>query len=540
MPVLQFCRTLLAAPLKWARAETGLVLVWLAGLFAIELLGKISPHEAVDFLLCLGIIGMTWLIHVRQPLKLVGWLLEATSAMISQAEQPGFKLGVDLRETARVPVRLPPAQTRLLISHLIVSMLLLQVGGLFPGGLRELLQPYCMLLYLAFLCATWSAMLIFGLVHLLIAYETIRDEFVFSYRGQGVRPRRREMQAIALLVGLVVIASLILPSWIPFAINLLALGATTGMLMLTSSGLNLLWRADRQTQIFAIDGRVYAWSASTNLMLITLTIIIATQGEVLFAQPAEAEPSRAGLTVGLGLIFGWVAVPGLLAAVYQAGRFAWLGLAFNPQREQQRLLQRNLADLRPWEIEQRRGLIRGLRTLFKRKARVTNRSGTGVWIGLQHWYVVGMSRDDAGEDPESSSMEHVIGPPYHRLFSRETRLHFWQVCRATQVDLILVEDGVTFQRFVRVLRILFEIFDIYGGLQRAEEMHFQGLPGVRVVLHEFELATDETLSLTDYPEPDYDQIASARILHIFKDRGEAEELDNVPFTSDDVPVLAGV
>lgn len=185
-------------------------------------------------------------------------------------------------------------------------------------------------------------------------------------------------------------------------------------------------------------------------------------------------------------------------------------------------------------------MVRGLEFLFKRKARLNPTKGTGVWIALQYWYVTGMSRDESEPDEEASTLENNIGPEYHKLFPPETRFHFWEICEALQIDLILVEDGITFRRFVRVLRMMFEIYDMHSGQQRAEEMHFTGLPGVKVVLHEFDLAYQEKLGRDDYPEPNYDELARGRVMHIFKDREEHEERVEPPKVDDWVPVLTGV
>jgi hypothetical protein len=99
-----------------------------------------------------------------------------------------------------------------------------------------------------------------------------------------------------------------------------------------------------------------------------------------------------------------------------------------------------------------------------------------------------------------------------------------------------VEDGVSLRRFIRVLRMMFEVYDIYGGRLRAEERHFTGLPGVRVIMHDFELGKTDTLAKPSYPEPQYEEIGRARILHVFKDRGEFSERDEVPDAADWTPV----
>ncbi|MFO0918617.1 MAG: hypothetical protein U0872_09915, partial [Planctomycetaceae bacterium] len=83
---------------------------------------------------------------------------------------------------------------------------------------------------------------------------------------------------------------------------------------------------------------------------------------------------------------------------------------------------------------------------------------------------------------------------------------------------------------------MFEVYDVHGGRMRAEERHFTGLPGVRVLMHDFELGQSERFEKTAFPEPQYEEIGRARILHIFKDRGEFAVQDDVPDAADWTPV----
>jgi hypothetical protein len=124
------------------------------------------------------------------------------------------------------------------------------------------------------------------------------------------------------------------------------------------------------------------------------------------------------------------------------------------------------------------------------------------------------------------------------VLPRSVRHHIYQILRALHVDLIFVEDGVGFRRFCRVLRMLFEVYDVYGGKRRAEDVHFHGMPGTRVLIHEFQL--DEPFKSEVYPEPDYENLGRARILHVFRDRGEQEEPLETPldFTHMPVPSMA--
>ncbi len=200
-------------------------------------------------------------------------------------------------------------------------------------------------------------------------------------------------------------------------------------------------------------------------------------------------------------------------------------------------------NLRTWkrrvEVQRRRQLVRGLEKLFKRLAGSRTAGGSGFWIGLQHPFILGMSRDDGRHvvwDRNSTVLDEIIGPPFHTVMTHAARYHYRQISSALQIDLVFVEDGVSLRRFIRVLRMMFEVYDVYGGRMRAEERHFTGLPGVRVIMHDFELGKAERLLKPAFPEPQYEEIGRARILHVFKDRGEFTVQDEVPDAADWTPV----
>jgi hypothetical protein len=193
------------------------------------------------------------------------------------------------------------------------------------------------------------------------------------------------------------------------------------------------------------------------------------------------------------------------------------------------------------EIQKRRRLVAGLEHLFKSTARHRYRYGSGFWLAPHYWFVPGVTRDMPEEDRElgdGALLTGIVGPPYHRVLPRPVRHHIYRILRAVQIDLIFVEDGISFKRFVRVLRMLFEIFDVHGGRRRADEVHFHGLPGTRVLIHEFVL--HEPFRSELYPEPEYENLGRARILHIFRDRGGHEEPLEMPgdFSHMPVPSLA--
>ncbi|MFO0825419.1 MAG: hypothetical protein U0792_20250 [Gemmataceae bacterium] len=99
--------------------------------------------------------------------------------------------------------------------------------------------------------------------------------------------------------------------------------------------------------------------------------------------------------------------------------------------------------------------------------------------------------------------------------------------RATAVDMIFIEDGVTFKNLERVLRVVTELYDIHAGNRRAEEHDFRGVPKVKVMIHDYE--PGNPFESETYPEPKFDDLSRVRVLHIFRDRGGHEELVDPPF-----------
>lgn len=208
--------------------------------------------------------------------------------------------------------------------------------------------------------------------------------------------------------------------------------------------------------------------------------------------------------------------------------------ALGDPRTRQRIARRDV-------IQRRRMLIRGLESIFRRAARCKDRSGSGYWVAPHFWFVDGLTRDEP--DSEETHVMDVIPPLYYRAFPRAARRHWFEVCRALEVDLIYVEDGIGFRNLRRVLRVMFERYDVDGGRQRLSDVHFAGLPKVRVMLHDYDFA--EPPLKTKYPEPDYQHLGRVRILHVFRDRGGEEEQAETPeepdqiFTPDDSPLLVG-
>lgn len=519
-------------PRPWVRyVLVGAVLV------IAEVVGRFAENDVVD----LFVLGMVlFFLGVAHAIKKFGFIAAGVQALKrfgNTLVHQDFELGVDFRGQPAIPRKFPQPLGRIIVIVGVLNLLLVPVLFHMPTGLRELLQPRLYLLYLALLGMMWFSALMMGLISCFVAYACIRDAFVMAYRKQPKRNRKAEFITLIVCSLLLASAIILLPPELPVCLALSVLLFVTLTHVATSQGFVLLWRGKESEAVHSLDGRWYSWCAGMQVSLCLLLLMLVTNGQTIVLGHAVIATSKMPFTLLMGQVYNWLAIPGLLGIAVASARFTRLGIVFNPLRQLRQRGDKPVA--REWEIQQRRQLMKGLKFLFKRKARLSADDGTGVWIGLQHWYITGMSRDQKEDDAEATTIDHMIGPPYYRVFSRASRLHFWEICKATKVDLILVEDGITFRRFTRVIRMLFEIYDIHGGEQPAEELHFTGLPGVRVVLHEFDLAFNEELDVTDYPEPDYNQIARGRILHIFKDRGEVEEFDPLPPAFDYVPDLVG-
>ena len=95
----------------------------------------------------------------------------------------------------------------------------------------------------------------------------------------------------------------------------------------------------------------------------------------------------------------------------------------------------------------------------------------------------------------------AIGPPYPEVLSLPVRRYAYQMLKSLQVELIFVEDGVSFRKLVRVFRTLFEIYDKGAGQKHSEDVHFQGMTKVKVMFHDFDV--DEPFRSSKYPEPKF-------------------------------------
>jgi hypothetical protein len=184
--------------------------------------------------------------------------------------------------------------------------------------------------------------------------------------------------------------------------------------------------------------------------------------------------------------------------------------------------------LRRDELQVRRRFFKGLAKLVKETKSLAPSRGGGFLLAPHYWFVGTLlwTDPDGGDEAEGDALR-PLGPPLRSVWDPRVRQYLHHVLRALHVDAIYLEDGIGPKKLEKVLRAAFELHDIHGGRRRAEDRHFIGIPKVRVVIHDF--APGNPFTLENYPEPKFDDMTRSRILHVFKDRGDAEETVDAPF-----------
>ena len=119
-----------------------------------------------------------------------------------------------------------------------------------------------------------------------------------------------------------------------------------------------------------------------------------------------------------------------------------------------------------------------------------------------------------------------------QAFDPRVRRYIGAILRKLEIDVMFLEDSITWKDVRRVLGVMFETYD--QGRAPLRERHFVGLPRVRVVIQE-EAADAEPPKAIPAGDPFAGPDAMAgmtRVLLITRDRGdkdEIEELDPVDF-----------
>jgi hypothetical protein len=578
-------------------AFTVLVVGSLAGLEVAGRYATSDTHDGLAALLLTGIGAAVALRHRREPLAWVriftGWCRRAVASL----SWLRYDHGIDLRGTPPLPRRTPRIVWGLALALAAWGVLAGVAWVAFPDGWRVVGVRGFYVLYLVVLIALWMALVACTIVGIFVPVAII-DRMLKGWLGETDR-RAGELGAVILYaISVSAVASALSPVYILSLCLVVAVGAWVAYLPRGTDGAALLWRAGPGQPVYAIPlHRVLALVAGLSGLLIFDILLTACGGRLHGAQVGEeAMP----VTALLGALAAWV-VPGLLLValfrlwiahrkdparrsrpvvhvaggdtasrrravhvlqsagwrVYAAPRPRDAGTVgvelvepvrseateFDPRwplcvseedlaapEVRQRLDRRD-------EIQLRRQFFRGLAKLFKKASSFKGPGGGGYWLAPHWWFIEGMGREDA-DGSEEETAPPLVGPPYHRAFPPRARQQLHRVLRATQVDMIFVEDGVTYRKVEKVLRVLLELYDVHGGRRKAEELHFRGLPKVRVMIHEYEPGNPFQSDL--YPEPKFDDLSRVRVLHVFRDRGGHEEEVEPPFDFSWTPAPVGV
>ena len=556
----------------------------------LEVAGRYATSDLHDGLAAFALIGAVLLVSVRHRREPIPWVVRIVAIgrrLVASAAWLRYDHGIDLRGVPPLPRRTPP------IVFGVIAMLFVWAGvaaGLwvaFPTGWRFVGFYSSYTLYLAFMLVLWGTLLAVTFVGVFVPIAVL-DKWLRKWLGDTDR-RGAELGGVVFYAVLVSgIAWIVPPAAVLVLCLVVAVVAWFAYIPKGNDGAALLWRSATDKPVYAVPLRRALAVIVGLTALLAFDVLLTACGGRLFDAPRSNDTMP--LTSLIGTVTAWL-LPGLLcvlvaklysarsgdparrtpptlhvsgtdaAAVRRAAqtarRWGWsvrtapapretgqVGIEvvdaacseateFNPHWP----VKVSLADLeissvkerldRRDEIKVRRQLFRGLQKLFKRASAFKGPAGGGFWLAPHWWFVEGVGREDAPP---------LVGPAYHRILPVRARQHAHAVLRATHVDMIFIEDGVTFRNLERALRVLTELYDVHGGKRKAEEMHFRGIPKVKAMIHEYEPGNPFRSDL--YPEPKFDDLSRVRVLHIFRDRGASEELIDQPFDFSSTPAPA--
>lgn len=570
---------------------------WLAFVVAAETLGRRAPSDLYDSLGVLaagGLLLMTFAVHSRRPIPLLRALLQAAMRGGQSLLERLPRVGVDLRGDPPLQAGAPRLFARALLLALVLAAAFWAWRAQFPSGARSLLVTVSPSVYFLILACLWTVLL--GGAVFFVALSVLFAHVLYATYGATSRPRYPWI--LAATAGAYWAAMVVLALWLDarFAVGavfLFCVGLLAMLLSARQPSLRLIWTPRALPErIRVLELRHWMILTEGVIAVSVLAFSLYCLGETLSGGTessgapvtgflglglAWAAAGAAPLWIGFDFFFfrnGWFRNPARAQPVQvhvqaprnapeaRAARGCLEAAGFRvrvserpPRRTEVALSLRPAGDgpaepPRSWpmtathadlarevvhtrirerdKIQRRRHLLKGLERTFKRAGRKYAK-GSGFWLAPHLWFIQGLHRDEDDDD----QFDLCVGPRYSRVLPLTARNHLYQVLSALEIDLIFVEDGIKFRQLRHVLRMLFEIYDIHGGRQAAEERHFAGIPGVRVILHSVEPLKPFPTEV--YPEPDYEDIGRAKILHVFKDRGEPYEPALPEFDFDFVP-----
>jgi len=578
------------------------VVVLFLGLEMFGRQAKSDVHDTVGAVVLLMILAGIAIRHRANPIPWVKKLGGLTWALARFGDRFKVDVGPDFRGTPPLPRRLPVAIHLTGLLFAAWAALAAVVWWYVPNGWREPVVQVTYTGYLALMSILWGLLFVASLggVYFPIMLMT---RLSGADRPGEMKMTRGQLTFLGIYLGVTTAAAWLLPLWpmLAFAGVCWLVVFVVNLFPPRPGAVQFIWRNPRTRAVRSAPVRRGLLAVMTLTVLLLTALILSAAGGRVYGYP-ETETSMP-LTSVMGNWLGWL-LPGLLVSalvfVFLAWRNdparpalprvyidgvppgerralapvvrarGWIAHYGTPEPTDVRVrlvpaAESQAAEFDPaWplavsredlatgsvyerlgrrdEIQLRRQFLRGLEKVFGEARSRPIRGGCGYWLAPHLWFVAGLTRDEVqGGDEEPSFLTEVIGPPFTEVFALPVRRYVHRLLKALQADLLFVEDGVGYRRLVRVLRVMFEVYDKGAGRRRAEDVHFRGLTKVRVMFHDFDVEEPFRASLK-YPEPKFAPLGRLRVLHIFKDRGADEEYVEPPFESDSTPAphLVGV
>ena len=528
--------------------------------------------------------------HRREPIRWLDWIGRRLSRVSQRFDRLPYDHGIDLRGSSDIPNRLPPLVYALLGGLAVWATLAGLAWYCFPNGWRELGTNSSYVVYVVLLLALWAGLATCTLAGLYSTILFLDRWLLGSLRtfDRWLIIAAILGTYVGFMAGLATIIPTVVVLVFCLGVSVFALAS---VLRGERGEPAILWRDGEDAPIYAIPIRRLALGVFGIAGIVLFDLLLSsTGGHMLEGFNFHDFSGAMVITTSLGTLAAWM-IPGTMlmawirfwmarhgdpahrtpptihiqgdrsmqdkqTAAHEIEQWGWrsklapakglkLGVqlvddARSEAREFDPIwpLKLSLNDLRSTEVRERlvrrdeiqlrRRAFRGMSKLFKQAFAERKRKGGGYLFAPHWWFITGLDRDDATtRRDDRPELARVIGPQYQQAFGRRVRQQFHQVLRALEVDMIYLEDGVRYRSFVKVMRMLFELYDRNAGERRAEDLMFQGIPKVRVILHEY--AHDKPFRTSDYVEPQFNDLSRARVLHIFRDHGDHEERVEEPF-----------
>ncbi|MFO0937944.1 MAG: hypothetical protein U0798_15690 [Gemmataceae bacterium] len=566
---------------------------WISAvLVGLELFGRSGAsadyHDVLAVVVLISVLSLALIRHRKDPLPWMSWLERRFDRIGRRAMRLRHEFGLDLRGDPPLPRKLPNLVPAAYLGTLAVVGLFSLAWYLLPDGWRQCVSYMPYVLYLLVIGTIWAgliAVIIAGVMIPVRLFETLIESF-----ATGSKPAVAAAYMVSMLflsfslpaiiplafAGLMLlgcaaamvlvrdaspaivwksqeskrVSSVPLPKVFALGIGLVTLLVVT--FVVAACGISVMSRPN-WTGSMPLTATVGSWAAwfIPGVLLVLVTMI----WHVSRSNPARRTPPTVHVVTDSSAIdvrpirdtiggWGWDLTVGPLPSGSQDVGIRIVPNELSEAREfdpgwplkvsLEDLATESLKDrlVRRDEIQLRRYGFRGLKKLFKRAGLQKGTGGSGVLFAPHWWFIEGLDREeepdgDGDEDYDIGRLRRV-GPSYDSILSPRVRQHWYTVLRAAEIDLIFIEDGVNYKSFERVLRQILEIYDRSAGQRKAEDHFFRGIPKVKVMIHDY--APGQSFNPgNDYPEPQFMELSRARVLHVFKDRGDVTELEDVPF-----------